>query len=478
VQQFADRHEEVPLTSPHPIPDRMALGRVVERLSRGLVDREGQARCLLLATLCGEHVLLVGPPGTAKSELARRLQQVVGGRWFERLLTRFTVPEELFGPLSLAALDEGRYQREVDGYLPTASVAFLDEVFKANSAILNALLTLLNERSFDQGPDRLQVPLLTLVGATNELPADEGLAAFLDRFLFRCAVHPVGDDGFRALLGADADADAGTRSALHVQAPYLDAAVLASIGSASAAVALRSDVIEALSELRVMLREAGVGVSDRRWVRSVAVLRVAAFTHGRSAVAVADLWVLRWVLVHDEASVAQFDAWFAKRLGGERALVPERLARLAQAWEAQIEIEEAATELAYDDSGKLALARALGGVDDDSARASAPRMSAFSRRRQFSRSHVAARLAQLDALLAEVDAWHESLQSHRDGVIAQLDEHLWIDPAFGQTVSAHLAASAEAMVAVRLSLARSRQAFAALPLTDVDDGSQPEPLRA
>jgi MoxR-like ATPase len=183
--------------------EQRVLRDALARLTRGLVGRDEQARCLLLAALCGEHVLLIGPPGTAKSELARRLRRQVGGRYFERLLTRFTVPEELFGPLSLAALDEGRYLREIDGYLPTASVAFLDEVFKANSAILNALLTLLNERAFDQGAQRIAVPLATLVAASNEVPDDASLRAFVDRFLFRCTVAPVSDEAFESLLRSD-----------------------------------------------------------------------------------------------------------------------------------------------------------------------------------------------------------------------------------------------------------------------------------
>ena len=127
--------------------DEPNLRATLADLDRNLLERDGPVRLLLLAALAGEHVLLIGPPGTAKSELARRLHAAfVDAPYFERLLTRFSVPEELFGPLSLTALEQDRYERLTDGFLPTAQVAFLDEVFKANSAILNALQTLLNER--------------------------------------------------------------------------------------------------------------------------------------------------------------------------------------------------------------------------------------------------------------------------------------------------------------------------------------------
>jgi MoxR-like ATPase len=124
---------------------------VVERVGENLVERDDEARLLVLSMIAGEHILFLGRPGTGKSVLGRRLSQLCGGVFFQRLLTRFTTPEEIFGPLSLRALENDEYRRCTAGFLPTASIAFLDEIFKEYPAILNTLLTILNERQFDNG---------------------------------------------------------------------------------------------------------------------------------------------------------------------------------------------------------------------------------------------------------------------------------------------------------------------------------------
>ena len=168
------------------------LKTAVGKVSKGLVEREEEARLVVLGMVAQEHVLLLGPPGTGKSALGQRIAHLCGGAFFQRLLTRFTTPEELFGPLSLRALENDEYRRCTEGFLPTASIGFLDEIFKANSAILNTLLTILNERQFDNGAgQREECPIRCVIGASNELPESDELDALYDRFLIRKEVREM-----------------------------------------------------------------------------------------------------------------------------------------------------------------------------------------------------------------------------------------------------------------------------------------------
>ncbi|KAI3438742.1 hypothetical protein D9Q98_001161 [Chlorella vulgaris] len=279
-------------------------------LQTGLLERETEVRLLLLAALCGEHLLLLGPPGTAKSELSRRLSKLTGGRYYERLLTRFSVPEELFGPLSMKGLESDLYVRKIDGYLPTAEVAFVDEIFKANSAILNALLTLLNERLFDNGNERITVPLLCLVGASNELPESEELDALYDRFLIRRNVAQVSASQLATLARLAAGTlDAGDRmstddptngAAGQGQVPELD---MEDFRNTAAVAYGKVDVPEAVIDLLTSTRnylqdkcEPPVYVSDRRFMKSIKMLQVAAWADGRTAVHEYDCLLLEFVL--------------------------------------------------------------------------------------------------------------------------------------------------------------------------------------
>ena len=334
---------------------RARLRRLLDALERGLIERSEAVRLSLLAALAGEHLLLLGPPGTAKSELARRLQSVLaGGHYFERLLTRFSVPEELFGPLSIRALEADRYERLTQGYLPEATVAFIDEIFKANSAILNSLLTLLNERAFDNGTQRIKTPLVCVIAASNELPDEEELEALYDRFLLRHQVQPVSQQGFRRLLALEAepgsDIDASDR---------IDPELLSSIRRHAATLPLAEDTLLLLEDLREALQREDIRISDRRWRQALGLLRVAAWTSGASAVQPWECRLLEHCLWQTPEQQPRVRAILQRLLGmGPEEAVEEsagsgirRLERLVAAWRETLEEDRVRSRPVTDDEG-------------------------------------------------------------------------------------------------------------------------------
>jgi MoxR-like ATPase len=285
----------------------------VRRELKGLfIERDELVDGVLCAVLARQHVLMLGPPGTAKSLLAREVcRRVAGGgrAYFQWLLTKFTTPEEIFGPISLTALEEGRYERVTDGKLPEARVAFLDEVFKANSAILNALLTVLNERQFHQGTSVVDVPLQSLLAASNELPEEDELAALYDRFLVRFTVGYIEHDfRFARLLRLDPPG-AGEATALAPEE-------LTALQRAAASVEVPDPVLRDVIDLRRALNAEGVVASDRRYRQAIDVLRAAATLDGRSRVEPGDLRWLSHVLWSDPEEKAKVAAAIAAVAGG------------------------------------------------------------------------------------------------------------------------------------------------------------------
>ena len=265
------------------------LASIRSELREQFIERDELVDGALIALLSSQHMLLIGPPGTAKSMLAKALCERVSGNYFEWLLTKFTTPEEIFGPISLPALEQGRYERITRHKLPEAQVAFLDEVFKANSAILNALLTVLNERRFYQGVDAIDVPLGTLVAASNELPDEEELAALYDRFLLRFVVGYIeSDQGFRRLLRlGDAEPPANT---------VLSSGELHELQGLVERVKVPAGVLAEIGEVRRQLNQQGLLASDRRYRQLLVVLRAAAVLEGRDSVLHRDLKWLEHVL--------------------------------------------------------------------------------------------------------------------------------------------------------------------------------------
>jgi MoxR-like ATPase len=190
---------------------RKRLNRFRESLGRFLVHKQEIIDLMVVAAVAQEPLLLVGPPGTAKSDLVLKFKDALGITevdYFEYMLTRFTEPSEIIGAIDIRELREGKYIRRKEGKLPTAKLVFLDEIFKSNSAILNILLTIINERKFYQEGRPEPVPLRVLFAATNEIPDQGELAALKDRFVLKVESRPVQDEFFTELIDSGLQAEA------------------------------------------------------------------------------------------------------------------------------------------------------------------------------------------------------------------------------------------------------------------------------
>lgn len=261
----------------------LAVQSAIQSATDGLVERQALVEAIVLSLVAREHMLVVGPPGTAKSEAVRRIAHAVGGSYFEYLVGRFTEPSELFGPVDLRKLREGRVETETTGMLPEAEIAFLDEVFLGSTAILNTLLALLNERVFRRGHTVIRCPLRVCVGAANALPDDEMLSAFADRFLVRIFVDPLPDSSLEDLLQ-------GGRSIREWKdggQPLLtEIDVLANAAGEMNLAAIQPLLAQGIR----LLRRAGVYLSDRRVVKIQSLIAAAAALRGEPTANEADLW--------------------------------------------------------------------------------------------------------------------------------------------------------------------------------------------
>jgi MoxR-like ATPase len=249
-----------------------ALAQVRDELRAAFKEREQIVDGLLIAALAGEHIFLIGPPGTAKSAMARAFAGVLGGTYFELLMTRYTEPNEVFGPIDLQAWSQhGTYSRRTVGHFPDCHVAFLDEAMKANSSILNSLLAAINERVFHDDGKVMPIPLRTVVAASNELPEGSELEALFDRFILRYEARYVRD---RASFAAV------VRGALPAVTASMSLADLDAHRAAVEAVPVSDDVIDALFSLRSALEQEGFIVSDRRWRKLLRILQAKAYLEG------------------------------------------------------------------------------------------------------------------------------------------------------------------------------------------------------
>lgn len=296
---------------------------LLQEMNRGIYEKETEISLSLLAALAGESIILLGPPGVAKSMVARQLKTAFReAQSFEYLMSRFSTPDEIFGPVSIQKLKTSdTYERAVEGYLPTADVVFLDEIWKAGPAIQNTLLTVINEKIFRNGNREMHLPLKLLVAASNELPAKgEGLEALWDRFVIRIESRPIKlEKNFRAML-LDSHADflgptdftdstdfSGFTGGLG-HADFVDNADFSDLKITSeeyaewtekiCKIGVKEEVLDAISAIRKSLRAVNVDeaaerrniyVSDRRWKNIVRLLRTSAFMQDREEVDICDL---------------------------------------------------------------------------------------------------------------------------------------------------------------------------------------------
>ena len=222
-------------------------------------ERDEVVDGLLTALVARVHILMIGAPGTAKSAITVALSGLIDGfEYFQWLLTKFSTPEEIFGPYDLAKLKSGLYERITFGKLPVAHMAYLDEIFKANSAILNSLLTVINERVFYNGTRQDTSPLMTLVGTSNEYPQEEELQAVFDRFMLRFEPGYIKDDSnFASML---------MQTPVSKPAP-LTLTELETLQQAAEQIAMDASIADALISLKADLAQEGIILSDRRWVQ-------------------------------------------------------------------------------------------------------------------------------------------------------------------------------------------------------------------
>lgn len=299
-------------------------------LSQNLYEREVAMNFSFLSSVAGESIFLLGPPGVAKSLIARRLKFAYQeGKAFEYLMSRFSTPDEIFGPVSIKQLkDDDRYTRLTDNYLPGSNIVFLDEIWKAGPAIQNSLLTVINEKIYRNGEEELYVNLKGLISASNELPAKgEGLEALWDRFIIRLYVGGIKDkDVFNQMIVNITDQYVDTIPAEMKITDEEYAAWTKQIET----IKIGASILELIDAIRKKLVERNeeqppemqIIVSDRRWKKIIHLLRTSAFLNDQTEVDLIDCFIIPYCIWNHHDQIDEMKQ-FTEDLIRDRGYVPE-----------------------------------------------------------------------------------------------------------------------------------------------------------
>lgn len=302
------------------IPLRKRIEKLLSFIGKDLIEKDEAVRLALLASIAGESIFFLGPPGTAKSLVSRRLKLAFKGEneksvsYFEYLMNQFSTPDEIFGPVSLKALEENKYERITQGFLPEANVAFLDEIWKASPAIQNTLLTILNEKKFHNGNKVNEVPLKALISASNELPQkNQGLEALWDRFLIRAIVNPIqSDEDFEKFLyGEKVKAELEPTDSMKKN--LILTSELEEWTEKIEKIEIPDEVRNVINEIRNELssknekkqEDEKFYVSDRRWKKIINILKTSAFLNGRNSVDLMDCQLVEYCIWNTENQIEE-----------------------------------------------------------------------------------------------------------------------------------------------------------------------------